>query len=87
VGSTATTPAVKRLATLRAVHEMRLPPSWAHGLNAPFAPWWQVQLFQNWPEIVPNIVPFAKPPYYANSDDQVPSCHSRRRRCYRHQRA
>ena len=32
---------------------------------------WRVQLFQNWPEIVPEIVPFAKPPYYANSDDQT----------------
>ncbi|KAL1518812.1 hypothetical protein AB1Y20_003091 [Prymnesium parvum] len=32
---------------------------------------WRVQLFQNWPEVVPEIVPFAKPPYYANSDDQT----------------
>ena len=32
---------------------------------------WRVQLFQNWPEIVPEIVPYAKPPYYANSDDQT----------------
>ena len=32
---------------------------------------WRVQLFQNHPEIVGRIVPFARPPYYANSDDQT----------------
>jgi len=31
---------------------------------------WRVQLLQNHPEIVARIVPFARPPYYANSDDQ-----------------
>ena len=31
----------------------------------------RVQLFQNWPEIIPSVVPFAKPPFYANSDDQT----------------
>lgn len=32
---------------------------------------YRVQLLQNWPEIVPTIVPWARPPYYANSDDQT----------------
>ena len=32
---------------------------------------WRIQLFQNFPEIVGRIVPFARPPYYANSDDQT----------------
>ena len=32
---------------------------------------WRVQLFQNHPAVVPRIVPFARPPYYANSDDQT----------------
>ena len=32
---------------------------------------WRVQLMQNHPEIVSRIVPFARPPYYANSDDQT----------------
>mmetsp|Transcript_7043 Transcript_7043/g.14788 ORF Transcript_7043/g.14788 Transcript_7043/m.14788 type:complete len:220 (-) Transcript_7043:196-855(-) len=32
---------------------------------------WRVQLFQFWPEVVPKLVPFATPPFYANSDDQT----------------
>ena len=32
---------------------------------------WRVQLMQNHPEIVGKIVPFARSPYYANSDDQT----------------
>ncbi|KAL3899938.1 MAG: hypothetical protein SGPRY_012554 [Prymnesium sp.] len=32
---------------------------------------WRVQLMQNWPETVGEIVRFARPPYYANSDDQT----------------
>mmetsp|Transcript_34756 Transcript_34756/g.87332 ORF Transcript_34756/g.87332 Transcript_34756/m.87332 type:complete len:289 (-) Transcript_34756:281-1147(-) len=32
---------------------------------------WRVQLFQFWPEFVPKVVPFARPPFYANSDDQT----------------
>ena len=32
---------------------------------------WRVQLFQFWPEYVHKLVPFAQPPYYANSDDQT----------------
>lgn len=32
---------------------------------------WRVQLFQNWPEAVARVVPWARPPYYANSDDQT----------------
>ena len=32
---------------------------------------WRIQLFQFHPEIVPKLVPFARPPYYANSDDQT----------------
>lgn len=32
---------------------------------------WRVQLMQNHPEIVPQLVPFAKAPFYANSDDQT----------------
>ena len=32
---------------------------------------WRVQLFQNHPEVVERLVPFARPPYYANSDDQT----------------
>ena len=32
---------------------------------------WRVQLFQLHPEIVSKIVPFARQPYYANSDDQT----------------
>ena len=32
---------------------------------------WRVQLFQLHPEIVGRIVPFSRPPFYANSDDQT----------------
>ncbi len=32
---------------------------------------WRVQLMQNWPDVVPTMVSFARPPYYANSDDQT----------------
>ena len=32
---------------------------------------WRVQLFQFWPEYVRKVVPYAQPPYYANSDDQT----------------
>lgn len=32
---------------------------------------WRVQLFQNYPDTVARLVHYAKPPYYANSDDQT----------------
>ena len=32
---------------------------------------WRIQLMNNWPEAVAQLVPFAKPPFYANSDDQT----------------
>jgi len=33
---------------------------------------WRIQMMNNWPEVVPRIVPFVKtPPFYANSDDQT----------------
>jgi hypothetical protein len=32
---------------------------------------WRIGLFQNHPEVLPRLVPFAKPPFYANSDDQT----------------
>jgi len=35
---------------------------------------WRIQLLQNYPEMAGTIVPYAKPPYYANSDDQTILC-------------
>ena len=32
---------------------------------------WRIGLFQNHPGVVPRLVPWAKPPLYANSDDQT----------------
>ena len=32
---------------------------------------WRIGLFQNHPSVVPRLVPFAKPPFYSNSDDQT----------------
>ena len=32
---------------------------------------WRIGLFQNHPEVLPRVVPFATPPFYANSDDQT----------------
>ena len=32
---------------------------------------WRIDLFQNHPEVVPRLVPFATPPFYGNSDDQT----------------
>ena len=32
---------------------------------------WRIGLFQNHPEVLPRLVPFATPPFYANSDDQT----------------
>eukprot|EP00316_Scyphosphaera_apsteinii_P017238 CAMPEP_0119341254 /NCGR_PEP_ID=MMETSP1333-20130426/101963_1 /TAXON_ID=418940 /ORGANISM="Scyphosphaera apsteinii, Strain RCC1455" /LENGTH=184 /DNA_ID=CAMNT_0007353177 /DNA_START=24 /DNA_END=574 /DNA_ORIENTATION=+ len=31
---------------------------------------WRIQLFLHFPSVVPLVVPFAKPPFYSNSDDQ-----------------
>ena len=32
---------------------------------------WRIGLFQNHPEVLPRLVPFATPPFYSNSDDQT----------------
>ena len=32
---------------------------------------WRIGRFQNHPEVLPRLVPFATPPFYANSDDQT----------------
>ena len=40
-----------------------------HGLLEELA--WRIKLFQRAPEAVGLVVAFAKPPYYANGDDQT----------------
>ena len=32
---------------------------------------WRLQLFQNHPEVIPRLFPWASPPFYSNSDDQT----------------
>lgn len=46
-------------------------PNSAEGLSLLLDVAWRVQVFQHRPSVVKKVVPFAKPPFYANSDDQT----------------
>ena len=52
-------------------HTARVPSGAGHGTALLEELAWRIKLFQRAPEAVGLVVAFAKPPYYANGDDQT----------------